>query len=118
MILKKRQLNNENFILLKGNMTLRTITDKFFNDFNIVPKPVMETINIDNALYLTNAGIGLTIVPESVKNKAAHKNIQYFKLDETQYKNNVVIAYNKNRDISKAASVFLNLAKMRFKEHI
>ena len=52
----------------------------------------METINIDNALYLTNAGIGLTIVPESVKNKAAHKNIQYFKLDETQYKNNVVIA--------------------------
>ena len=33
----------------------------------------METINIDNALYLTNAGIGLTIVPESVKNKVAHK---------------------------------------------
>ncbi len=33
-------------------------------------------------------------------------------------KNNVVVAYNKNRDISKAASVFLNLAKMRFKEHI
>ncbi len=112
------QLNNENFILLKSNMTLRTITDKFFNDFNIVPKPVMETINIDNALYLTNAGIGLTIVPESVKNKTTHENIQYFKLDETHYKNNVVVAYNKNRDISKAASVFLNLAKMRFKEHI
>ena len=77
----------------------------------------METINIDNALYLTNAGIGLTIVPESVKNKAAHKNIQYFKLDETQYKNNVVIAYNKIAIFQKQR-VFLNLAKMRFKEHI
>lgn len=112
-----KQLHSENFILLKKNMTLRAITDKFFTDYHVVPKPVMETINIDNALYLADAGIGLTIVPESVKDKATHGNLHYFKLDESKYRNHVVVAFNKNHNVSKAASVFLNLAKMRFKEN-
>ncbi|EZX22492.1 MULTISPECIES: LysR family transcriptional regulator [Mammaliicoccus] len=110
------KLNREKFILLKNNMTLRRVTDTFFEDHDLKPQTIVETINVDNALYLVNEGLGITVVPASVKMKSSHQNVKYFKLNEFVYKNTVAIAYNKHYDISKAASVFLNLAIMRFKE--
>ena len=74
----------------------------------------METINVDNALHLASEGLGIALVTDSVKKKASQESLIYFKLNESKYKNTIVIAYNKNFNLSKAAKLFLNLAIMRF----
>lgn len=48
------------------NMTLRRVKDTFFEDHDLKPQTIVETINVDNALYLVNEGLGITVVPASV----------------------------------------------------
>lgn len=109
------KLNGKKFILLKRNMTLRTITDAFLEKNHLQVQPVMETINIDNALYLVGEGLGMTLVPNSAKLKQPNTKAVYFELDPNQYKNTVAVAYHKKTLLSKAAQAFLNLAIIRFK---
>ncbi len=47
-------------------MTLRRVKDTFFEDHDLKPQTIVETINVDNALYLVNEGLGITVVPASV----------------------------------------------------
>ncbi|WP_105994025.1 LysR family transcriptional regulator [Staphylococcus simulans] len=108
-------LNRQKFIVLKSDMTLRKVMNHFFNTYNIEPHIVMETMSIDNALKLASEGLGITLVPESVKNNNIHKSAYYFKLDIQEYNNTVAIAYPKNRKLTKASRRFIDTAIQSFK---
>ena len=109
------ELNHQRFILLKSDMTLRKLTDRFFDDYKISPRIVMETISVDNAMMLASEGLGMTFVPESVKSNNKHKHAHYFKLDPIQYSNSIAVAYHKDVTLSKAADAFIELALQTFK---
>lgn len=76
----------------------------------------METISVDNAMMLASEGLGMTFVPESVKNNK-HKHAHYFKLDRTKYSNSIAVAYHKDVALSRAADAFIELALQTFKTH-
>ncbi|MEX2949541.1 LysR family transcriptional regulator [Staphylococcus warneri] len=106
-------LKNERFILLKPNMALRHLTDQILENYGITPQVAMETMSVDNALRLVNEGLGITYVPESVKNSMPQFKGQYIKLDSSIYANFVVLAYkyDKDKHLSKSAYAFLEMTR-------
>lgn len=90
-------LDNEKFILLKPEMTLRQLSNQILNDYNVVPEVMMETVSVENALCLVNEGIAITFVPKSVKDMTSHRfNGTFVQLNPHHYYNRVVLAYKEN----------------------
>lgn len=114
-----QELVNDNFILLKPNMALRKITNQILEDNELEPNIAMETISIDNALRLVNEGLGITYVPESVKNSSKHFEGLSIKLENPSYFNQVVVAYKSDKfnHLSKAAHMFIELAKATYNKN-
>ena len=109
-------LNNAKFILLKPEMALRKVTDQILKDYDVKPNITMETLSVENALKLANEGLGITFVPESVKNKNEHNNCKFIALDSFKYYNQVVIAYGKDdkTQLSEAAKALLSMAQNNY----
>ncbi|MCM3319608.1 LysR family transcriptional regulator [Staphylococcus warneri] len=111
-------IKSDHFILLKPNMALRHLTDQILENDGITPHIVMETMSVDNALRLVNEGLGMTYVPESVKNSMPQFKGQFIKLDTSKYANHVVLAYkyDKLNHLSKGANAFLEMAKSIYRD--
>lgn len=108
-------LNNEKFILLKPGLGLRRLTDGIFEKYDIKPKILLETSNIENAFRLSINGDCLTFIAESV---VTRDQVQYqanlFTLGNPAYKNEIVISYKKEGTLSPAAQVFLKFTKDQY----
>lgn len=107
-------LNNEKFILLKPEMTLRQLSNQILKDYDVTPDVMMETVSVENALRLVNEGIAITFVPKSVKDMTSDRfNGEFVQLNPHQYYNQVVLAYKENhkKRLSKAAKTFIQMAK-------
>ncbi|MGC9604037.1 LysR family transcriptional regulator substrate-binding protein [Staphylococcus warneri] len=111
-------IRNERFILLKPNMALRHLTDQILGNHDITPQIAMKTMSVDNALRLVNEGLGMTYVPESVKNSMSQFKGHFIKLDASKYANHVVLAYkyDKLNHLSKGAYAFLEMAKSIYRK--
>ncbi|KTW20109.1 LysR family transcriptional regulator [Staphylococcus warneri] len=111
-------IKSDRFILLKPNMALRHLTNQILENDGITPHIVMETMSVDNALRLVNEGLGMTYVPESVKNSMPQFKEQFIKLDTSKYANHVVLAYkyDKLNHLSKSANAFLEMAKSIYRD--
>ncbi|MCU7258457.1 LysR family transcriptional regulator substrate-binding protein, partial [Pseudomonas aeruginosa] len=103
---------------LKPNMALRHLTDQILENHDITPQIAMETMSVDNALRLVNEGLGMTYVPESVKNSMPQFKGHFIKLDASKYANHVVLAYkyDKLNHLSKGAYAFLEMAKSIYRK--
>ncbi|MEH7108521.1 LysR family transcriptional regulator [Bacillus sp. JJ1764] len=104
-------LNKESFILLHPSLGLRQVTDEIFKMYHFFPEILLETLNVENAFKLSNSGIGLTIIPDSIKENNLPTKSNFYTIGTPPYKNNVVIAYLKAETLSDPALAFLNLAE-------
>lgn len=107
-------LNNEKFILLKPEMTLRRLSNQILQDYNVIPNIMLETMSVENALRLVNEGVAMTFVPKSVKDMTANRfNGAFVQLNPNQYYNQVVLAYKENDKtrLPKAVKTFIQMAK-------
>lgn len=111
-----KSLNHEKFILLKPEMALRQLTDQILEQYGIYPKIVMETISVENALRLSSEGLGITIVPESVKLRSSYFKGHYVCINPKKYYNQVVMAYksSKHDHLSEAAKSLIEMAKAHY----
>ncbi|WP_406543126.1 LysR family transcriptional regulator [Clostridium ljungdahlii] len=114
--LEKRQkfdficLKNEKFILIKPGHRIRFIADELFKRAQFEPNILIETRNIDTEYNLANAGMGFTLVPESVIrffNTNNYKN--YFLIDDINFI--LAVAYRKGDYITKACHEFIKITK-------
>ena len=109
------RLNKDQFIVLAPGLGLRRLTDQIFEHYNIKPKIVLETNNIENAFRLANSGLGLTIIPECVvtRDEVRFKSNLYT-IGNPTFKNKIVISYKKETPLSPAAEAFLHFTKERY----
>ncbi len=108
-------LNHERFVLLKQGLGLRRLTDDILGHYGIEPDIVLETQNIENAFRLSNRGMGLTIIPESViERDRIQTEANLFTLGNPVFKNTVVISYVKKASLSPAAFAFLQMTKEEY----
>jgi LysR family transcriptional regulator, cyn operon transcriptional activator len=110
-------LDGEKFILLKQGLGLRRLTDVIFKEYSINPAIIIETQNIESAFRLSNRGVGLTIIPESVITRDNVKtNSMFYTLGNPMYKNHVVVSYKKDEPLSATSLAFLKMAKDKYKQ--
>lgn len=108
-------LDHERFVLLKQGLGLRRLTDDILGHYGVVPDIVLETQNIENAFRLSNRGMGLTIIPESViERDHIQTEANLFTLGNPVFKNTVVISYVKKASLSPAAFAFLQMTKEEY----
>ena len=106
------------FILLDRDDRVRRMADRLFSRYDITPRILLETRNIQTAFALAMEGMGLTIYPELFLSsqsllpsaQAARDAVDAFPLDEDLVQT-IVVAYNPEKYLSKAARDFIEEAQ-------
>lgn len=106
------------FILLDRDDRVRRMADRLFSRYDITPRILLETRNIQTAFALAMEGMGITIYPELFLSsssllpsaQAARDAVDAFPLD-ADLEQTIVVAYNPEKYLSKAARDFIEEAQ-------
>ncbi len=106
------------FILLDRDDRVRRMADRLFSRYDITPRILLETRNIQTAFALAMEGMGLTIYPELFLSsqsllpsaQAAREAVDAFPLD-SDLAQTIVVAYHPEKYLSKAARDFIEEAQ-------
>ena len=106
------------FILLDRDDRVRRMADRLFSRYDITPRILLETRNIQTAFALAMEGMGITVYPELFlssrsllpSGQAARDAVDWFPLDEDLVQT-IVVAYNPEKYLSKAARDFIEEAQ-------
>lgn len=105
------ELKNEKFILPKGTQRSRPIFDQIFKKAGFEPNILCETETFDIANSIVASGIGACFtLPQFIKEDKKDK-IMLFNIDEPLLERTVVLAYKKEKRLSRIAQEFLAIAK-------
>ena len=110
-LLSLSELKNEKFILPKTSQRSRPIYDKIFQKAGYEPNVFCETETFDIANSIVASGIGACFtLPQFIKEDKKDK-LMLFSIDEPLLSRTVVLAYKKDKRLSKIAQEFLSIAK-------
>ena len=106
------------FILLDRDDRVRRMADRLFSRYDMTPRILLETRNIQTAFTLAMEGMGLTIYPELFLSsssllpsaEAARDAVDAFPLDG-DLDQTIVVAYHPEKYLSKAARDFIEEAQ-------
>ncbi|ATB68952.1 LysR-type transcriptional regulator [Sulfurospirillum diekertiae] len=105
------ELKNEKFILPKDTQRSRPIFDNIFKKAGFEPNIFCETETFDIANSIVASGIGACFtLPQFIKEDKENK-IMLFSIEEPLLSRTVVLAYKKDKRLSKIAQEFLLIAK-------
>ena len=105
------ELKNEKFILPKNTQRSRSIFDTIFKNAGYEPNVFCETETFDIANSIVASGLGACFtLPQFIKEDKEDK-LMLFSIDEPLLNRTVVLAYRKDKRLSKIAHEFLAIAK-------
>lgn len=105
------ELKNEKFILPKGTQRSRPIFDQIFKKAGFEPHILCETETFDIANSIVASGIGVCFtLPQFIKEDKKDK-LMLFNIDEPLLERTVVLAYKKEKRLSRIAQEFFVIAK-------
>lgn len=104
-------LKNEKFILPKGTQRSRAIFDEIFSKAGFKPEILCETETFDVANSIVASGVGACFsISDMIKDDKKDK-VKLFDINEPSLAKTLVIAYKKDKKLSKLASGFIKMAK-------
>jgi len=105
------ELRDEPFILLKEGQGFRQISLNLCQLAGFYPKIVFESSNIQTVQALVASGMGLSFAPEMIsKAGGAVQRPAYVRLN-TRPERTLVVAYRKDRHLSKPARAFIEMLR-------
>lgn len=106
------ELREEPFLLLKPGQRLRQTAENLFQHAGIKPTIKLESRNIETVHCLVAAGMGVSLIPETVAwfNRISPAPL-YFSLAGQEAAWVLVVAYRKGRYLSRIASEFIRIMK-------
>ena len=109
------------FILLDKDDRVRRLVDRLFSHYSIRPRVWLETKNIQTAFALSMKGMGVTVYPELFLSSSSTLSllsiagsqppVDCFPIQSEFTTQTIVIAYDKDRYLSNAASEFISEAR-------
>lgn len=110
--IKISQLKEVPFILMKHGQRLHHTLLDLCAQAGFKPKIILESQSMEAAQALVVAGLGATLLPDTlVRLRHMSEHPCYFSIEEPINPRTVVIAYRKERYLSKAARLFISLMK-------
>lgn len=104
------ELKNEKFILPKGTQRSRSSFDEIFKNVGFEPNIFCETETFDIANSIVASGVGACFtLPQFIKEDKKEK-IVLFDIDEPLLKRTLVLAYKKDKKLSRIEKEFLDIA--------
>ena len=76
------------------------------------PKIQIENKTIDSTIAMVIAGLGVSIIPDSIirYGNLAHNPV-YYSIKDDEAKRKLVVAFKKNKELSKSAMEFIEVLK-------
>lgn len=101
---------NDPFILLKRGQRTREFSDKILSETKISPRKLIETRNIETALKMSAAGLGISFIPETYALNCSYPKQPYlFSVGNGNTKWTLAIAYRENGYLIKSAQKFIDI---------
>ena len=97
-------MNDQEFLLYSINHRLSMFSDQIFADHHITPKITQTHDSFETLIRLTEAGMGLTFIPETYIDP--RNRLCYFSIGETGQFRTLVLGYPPAGYLSKAAQAF------------
>jgi DNA-binding transcriptional LysR family regulator len=106
------ELCDEPFILLKQDQKLHHAAINLCKKAGFKPRIILESESIEAANALVTAGMGVTFIPDSLNLlRLASPNPIYASIKDMTPTREVVVAYRKDRYLSKPSQEFINIMK-------
>ena len=114
-----RLLADEPFLVVREGQQIHDLYRTLVAETGASPKIVLESESLTAALALAGAGLGATIVTETLaRRSSAAKRVRFFSIEPTVPVRKVVAAYRPARYLSKAARLLIrtmqDVAKEKF----
>lgn len=106
------------FILTEAATNLRQIINTIFQEYNFIPKVVLETHNVELALELVMLSPALTLLPELSVNRYPHLQPCCFLLDRGDYASSLSLCYRKNLHLTKVMKSFIAITNQAFSSQL
>lgn len=107
-----RDVKEEPFVLLRPEQNLHKMAVKLCKKAGFNPKIQIENKTIDSTIAMVIAGLGISIIPDSIirYGNLAHNPV-YYAIKDEDAKRNLVVAFKKNKELSKSAMEFIGVLK-------
>lgn len=105
------ELKNEKFIFPNDTQRSRPIFDKMFEKAGFKPNVFCETETFDIATSIVASGIGVCFTLPQFISESSRSKIMLFDVNEPLLLRTIVLAYRKDKRLSKIAQAFLSIAK-------
>lgn len=107
-----RQFENDRFILHFPEQRTGQLSKKIFEEYNMNPKNIIRTRNIETALNLTSVGFGISFISEShIKHLQNSEKPRFFSIGNPTIMSGFIVAYRKNSTLSPYARAFIEICK-------
>ncbi len=104
-------LIDQPLILLNPGTGMRRLTDQALSEFTLRLKPAFEVANIQTAIGLVAAGLGLSVLPAYSLARATDGQVRAIALTDPVVSREIVALCTRARPFSMAAEAFLKLFK-------
>lgn len=116
-VINPKDLENENFILLRDYTRLGQITRNILYHNNVTSPTIIDVDNANSAIEMVNVGIGFTFIPEYLAKTGNIdvENINVFTIDKSTYSVPLVIAYKKHKIKNSSINSFIDFVYTNYK---
>ncbi len=102
----------EKFILLRQEQNVRNMVGELAQMAEFNSENILYTERLETAFFWTLSGIACSFIPDTLIRFGNYKKHPiYYKLNNSLAKRNIIVAFKKNRYLSKAASEYILLLK-------
>ncbi len=103
-------VKDECFVLMKSAQRTRQVSDRILQEANITPKKMIETNNIETALRMSAAGLGVSLIPELYATSNYFFDMpRFFSAGNPRITSTFNIAYRKDGYLTKYAKKFIQI---------
>lgn len=112
IVVDLKDVEEEPFVLLRPEQNLHKMAVKLCKKAGFNPKIQIENKTIDSTIAMVLAGLGISIIPDSIikYGNLAHNPV-YYTIKDDEAKRKLVVAFKKNKELSKSAMEFIEVLK-------
>lgn len=104
------------FVMLNNNTYIREIVESLYRKNGMAPKRTVVCTSARAAYEMTKVGVGVTVIPYSFFKMDFCEKVDYYRLENLDYKRTVSIYHEKNKYIPTYMHDFIQVAEKYIKE--